>query len=148
MGNKRSYGGRTAIPEKYRRNVFIKVRVTKKEKESIIKLHENSLIDNFSELVREVLFQNKIDVKIVNAEMLALENQLSQIDSKCETFLRKKRESDEALKPIIGVHQKVWGNHAANLISSGSFKDFIALNLGYFFLNSPSQSLFNTLVLA
>lgn len=101
MGNKRSYGGRTAIPEKYRRNVFIKVRVTKKEKESIIKLHENSLIDNFSELVREVLFQNKIDVKIVNAEMLALENQLSQIDSKCETFLRKKRESDEALKPII-----------------------------------------------
>ena len=101
MGNKRSYGGRTAIPEKYRRNVFIKVRVTQKEKESIIKLHENSLIDNFSELVREVLFQHKIGVKIVNVEMLALENQLSQIDSKCETFLRKKRESDEALKPII-----------------------------------------------
>ncbi len=47
-----------------------------------------------------------------------------------------------------GVHQKVWGNHAANLISSDSFKDFIALNLGYFFLNSLSQSLFNTLVLA
>ena len=101
MGNKRNYGGRTAIPEKYRRNVFIKVRVTQKEKESIIKLHENSLIDNFSELVREVLFQHKIGVKIVNVEMLALENQLSQIDSKCETFLRKKRESDEALKPII-----------------------------------------------
>jgi putative transposase len=48
----------------------------------------------------------------------------------------------------LGVHQKVWGNHAVNLISSGSFKDFIALNLGYFFLNSSSQSLFNTLVLA
>ena len=101
MGNKRNYGGRTAIPEKYRRNVFIKVRVTQKEKESIIKIHENILIDNFSELVREVLFQHKIGVKIVNVEMLALENQLSQIDSKCETFLRKKRESDEALKPII-----------------------------------------------
>ena len=89
------------MPEKHRRNVFIKVRVTKKEKESIIKLHENSLIDNFSELVREVLFQNKIDVKIVNVEISALENQLRKIDSKCETFLRKKRESDEALKPII-----------------------------------------------
>ena len=47
-----------------------------------------------------------------------------------------------------GVHQKVWGNHAASLISESSFKDFTALNLGYFFLNSPSQSLFNTLVLA
>lgn len=101
MGNKRSYGGRTAIPEKYRRNVFIKVRVTQKEKESIIKLHENSLIDNFSELVREVLFQKKINVKVVNVEILALENQLRQIEYKCETFLRKKRESDEALKPII-----------------------------------------------
>jgi hypothetical protein len=44
------------------------------------------------------------------------------------------------------VHQKVWGNHAATLISSGSFIDFIILNVGYFFLNSPSQSLFNTLV--
>ena len=49
---------------------------------------------------------------------------------------------------VYGVHQKVWGNHAASLISSGSFKGFIALNFGYFFLNSPSQSLFNTLVLA
>lgn len=47
-----------------------------------------------------------------------------------------------------GVHQKVWGNHAASLISSDSLNDFIALNLGYFFLNSLSQSLFNTLVLA
>jgi hypothetical protein len=101
MGNKRSYGGRTAIPEKYRRNVFIKVRVTQKEKESIIKLHENSLIDNFSELVREVLFQKKISVKVVNVEISSLENQLRGIESKCETFLRKKRESDEALKPII-----------------------------------------------
>jgi hypothetical protein len=101
MGNKRSYGGRTAIPEKYRRNVFIKVRVTQKEKESIIKLHENSLIDNFSELVREVLFQKKISVKVVNVEISSLENQLRGIEYKCETFLRKKRESDEALKPII-----------------------------------------------
>jgi hypothetical protein len=101
MGNKRSYGGRTAIPEKHRRNVFLKVRVTKKEKESVIKLHEMSLFDNFSELVRGVLFQNKIAVKIVNVEILALENRLEQIEYKCETFLRKKRESDEALKPII-----------------------------------------------
>jgi hypothetical protein len=47
---------------------------------------------------------------------------------------------------IEGVHQKVWGNHAATLISSDSFTDFIILNFGYLFLNSPSQSLFNTLV--
>jgi hypothetical protein len=46
----------------------------------------------------------------------------------------------------VGVHQKVWGNHTATLISSGSFTDFIILNFGYFFLNSSSQSLFNTLV--
>jgi hypothetical protein len=46
----------------------------------------------------------------------------------------------------MGVHQKVWGNHAATLISSGSFTDFIIPKFGYFFLNSPSQSLFNTSV--
>jgi hypothetical protein len=44
------------------------------------------------------------------------------------------------------VHQKVGGNHAATLIASSSFTDFIILNFGYLFLNSPSQSLFNTLV--
>jgi hypothetical protein len=51
-----------------------------------------------------------------------------------------------ATEHYAGVHQKVWGNHAATLISSGSFTDFIIQNFGYFFLNSPSQSLFNTLV--
>jgi hypothetical protein len=32
----------------------------------------------------------------------------------------------------------VWDNHAATLISSGSFTDFVILNFGYFFLYSPS----------
>jgi hypothetical protein len=50
------------------------------------------------------------------------------------------------LDTICGVHQKVGGNHTATLISSDSFTDFIILNFGYLFLNSPSQSLFNTLV--
>jgi hypothetical protein len=45
-----------------------------------------------------------------------------------------------------GRASKSGGNHAATLISSGSFTDFIILNVGYFFLNSLPQSLFNTLV--
>jgi hypothetical protein len=101
MGNKRSYGGRPTIPEEDRRKVSVKVRLTEGEKELITKLYENSLVDNFSELVREVLFKHKIKVKVVNVEIVALENQLRQIAHQCEMFLKKKRESDEALKPII-----------------------------------------------
>jgi hypothetical protein len=101
MGIKRNYGGRYAIPEEYKRDVFLKVRLTHSEKKSIEELHQKSFYENFSDLVRDVLLKKTIKVKLANIEISSLEKQLHEIYGRCEKFLRTKRESNMELKPQI-----------------------------------------------
>lgn len=101
MGIKRNYGGRYAIPKEYKRDVFLKVRLTHSEKKSIDELHQKSFYENFSDLVRDVLLKKTIKVKITNVEVSNLQKQLNEIYGRCEKFLRTKRESNTELKPQI-----------------------------------------------
>lgn len=90
MAEKRNYGGRYAIPDVCRKDVFIKVRVSQKEKDIIMQLHSKTTYKNFSKLVRDILLHEKIRVKVLNIDMSNIESQLNEINKKCSTLRSKK----------------------------------------------------------
>lgn len=95
MALKRDYGGRPTLPDKDRKDVFIKVRVSPQEKNLIMKLHSKTGYKNFSNLVRDVLLREKIKVEVSNIEMLNINMKLDEIKEKYSTLQRiKKKESN------------------------------------------------------
>ena len=91
MIKKRTYGGREPLDERDRKSEVIKVRLTKDEIYHLKEFHSKSHLKNFSDLIREALFQNGIEVKVTNPEVSNIIQNLKSIKNSCDNLTRSKR---------------------------------------------------------
>lgn len=101
MKKKRNYGGRLPLSEEKKKSNAIRVRLSADDMQLINSLHDCSNYKTLSELVRAVLFQNPISVKIKNKEFYQLEIILDSINKTCSNAIKSKKQTNTDLRPIL-----------------------------------------------
>lgn len=123
MSRKRSYGGRHPLHEEERKSEVIRVRLTKYDAESIRGLYDKSYAQNFSKLVRKVLFGRPIKVQVRNADVSELIRKVGRIEDDCTRLLKSRRKDltdhkqviEEMRREIADVKSAIDGLETANL---------------------------------
>ena len=90
MKQKRTYGGRRSLPAEFKKDVFVKIRLSQREKDILMQLHEKSTYKNLSTLIRDILLQKDIGVKILNNDRVEFENQIRTIDERTRKIFKSK----------------------------------------------------------
>lgn len=108
MKRKRNYGGRPEMPEKIKKSKYVRVRVSEKDEQTLKQLHSCSNYESLSELVREVLLKEPINVKVKNIEVSEVIQAFISINARWFALLKTKREDLIDIKPMIEeVYQEV-----------------------------------------
>ncbi len=101
MKKKRNYGGRYPLPKDRKKNNSIRVRLSESDMEQINTLHDCSQYETLSELIRAVLLQKPISVRLQNIELYHLELKLGTIEKNCSAAIKSKKITNTDLQLIL-----------------------------------------------
>lgn len=101
MKKKRNYGGRLPLSEEKKKNNALRVRLSADDMEQINTLHDCSQYETLSELIRAVLLQKPIRVRLQNIELYHLERKLEAIEKNCSSAIKSKKLTNTDLQPIL-----------------------------------------------